>query len=145
MGNDEYIKIFLKKHNYDGNIIVQSQFGNTWDDVVSIICNEKDIPSKKAIDIEDIQYDILTDLPEDSFYQWLKYCETKEDISYKRWISEIPNYYEPLNSDNRSVEEFRKSVEDSINNILESFEEKYTSYEYSEDSDDDFDDDFDDI
>lgn len=145
MGNDEYIRIFLRKHHYDGNIIVQTRYGNTWDHVESIICNEKDIPSKKSISMDDIQYDVLSEFPEDLFYQWLKYCKDNGEISYKKWITESPNStYNPSELDTSGIENFKKEIEDSIDNMFGDFEKKYGSPDlYDEDSDEDSDEDFD--
>lgn len=146
MRNDEYIRLFLRKHHYDGNIIVQTRYGNTWEHVESIICNEKDIPSKKSISMDDIQYDILSEFPEDLFFQWLKYCKDNGDISYKKWITESPDStYNPSELDTSGIEKFKKKIEDSVDNMFGDFEKKYgTSDLYDEDSDEDFDEDFDD-
>ena len=135
MGNDEYIRLFLRKHHYDGNITVQSLPGMGWENVMYIICNEKDIPSKKQISIEDIQFDILSDLPEDVFYEWITYCEEHENIEYQKWFTDVFHLY-IAKVDNSSSEKLREEIESSIEEAFSIFQNKYIIEDDEFDSDD---------
>lgn len=117
MRNDEYIVEFLRKHNYNGNVIINTKYGNSWDDVVSIICNEADIPSKKVIDISDIRYDVMSEMPEDAFQQWINYCDKTEDISYFEWCTKRIECYRPKFDDSHIIQ-MNNEIERSIDFVL---------------------------
>lgn len=125
MENDEYIRMFLKKHNFDGNITVNTLYGMTWDDVVSIICNEKDIPSKNEIDIDDIIYDVVSDMPEDAFKQWISHCNNGGKMTYREWCTTDVFNYIPSGIDFKKIYETEKIVEDKLNEVFDKFNEKY--------------------
>lgn len=135
MRNDEYIRQFLSKHNFDGNIQVHSRFGTTWDDVVSITLNEKDLPHNIRIPIYDITVDVLSELPNDAFIEWYEYIYQNGYIGYSDWLSQ--HMYIPKIDKNPEFEIIKKQVDESIDKIFKDINDRYSM---SNDDSDDIDD-----
>ena len=117
--NFEYLKEFVKKHNYSEQIHVQCYKSIGIDSIKTVVFDEKDIPSKRKIRIEDIRYDIDTSLPEDVFYRWLEYLNEDEnnDVTYIYWMTQMDNHYEPMGIDKSSSERVRKKIYDKLEEI----------------------------
>ena len=112
----EYLKEFVNKHNYSEQIHVQCYKSIGIDSIKTVVFDEKDIPSKRKIRIEDIRYDIDTSLPEDVFYRWLEYLNEDEnnDVTYIYWMTQMDNHYEPMGIDKSSSERVRKKIYDKL-------------------------------
>lgn len=110
--NFEYIKEFVEKHNYDKHVHVQCFKTVDLDSVKTVVFNEVDIPSKKPINLDDIKYDIDSDLPEDVFYRWLEYCDKHKDsdVTYIYWMTKMDNHYEPMGIDKSESEKVKNLI-----------------------------------
>lgn len=141
MKNDEYIRNFLLKHNFNGVIQVHSKYGTTWDNVVSITLNPIDNPYKFRIPISDIILDVLSDLPNDAFTDWCNYINKNGYIEYSVWLSK--NIYIPKIERNLEFENTKKHVDEVIDKIIEDLNNKYNlmKYEDSYEDSDEFDED----
>lgn len=122
-GNVEYLLDFVKKHSYSKQVTAGYSGGKTTEHIDYIIFNEKDIPSRKKVRMDDIRYDIDTNLPPDVFFRWLEYCDTHEDQpSYIYWMTKMANNYEPMGIDKSGSEEFRKELTNALNLIKDKLE-----------------------
>ena len=62
MDNKDILKKFVQRHNFSSEIDVYMKNGNTWDDVYSVVFNEKDLPKyRNEIPLTDIQFDVISD------------------------------------------------------------------------------------
>lgn len=94
MTNLEYIFLFANKHNFPQSDceIMFRVFNGEYGKVYNVYEHDNDITSVKfdksivenEIKIEDIRFDIDSDLPEDVFFMWQ---ENNPDISLKGWIA----------------------------------------------------------
>ena len=94
MTNLEYIYIFANKHNFPQSDceVMFRVFNGEYGKVYNVYEHDSDITSVKfdksivenEIKIEDIRFDIDSDLPEDVFFMWQ---ENNPDISLKGWIA----------------------------------------------------------
>ena len=108
----EYLDSFVKKHKFNKEITVRCFGGKTFDDIRSVVFNKEDIPSGKRISLEDIMYDVDSDLPADVFLRWLEYCDNHKDneVSYIYWMTKMDNAYEPMNIDKHESEKFKEDI-----------------------------------
>lgn len=117
--NLEYLQDFIQKHHYNNEIHVQCYKDLDYDSIKYVIFNKQDIPSETKINMEDIRYDIDTDLPEDVFYRWLEYINDKEndEVSYIYWMTKMDNHYFPMNIDNSESEKMKTLIYDKLNEL----------------------------
>lgn len=115
MENIEYLTLFFKKHNLSGEIRVRYDGVDEPDDdfMTDIIFENGDV-----ININDIIFDIDSELSEDIIWQWLEYKKTNE-ISLMDWlISPETNYIPNIDDDDPEIKkEIIDIVEDIKNNI----------------------------
>lgn len=141
MTNVEYIFLFADKHNFpktECEVVfnaVDDGSGKdiyTTDDDIKAVRFDKSLVENE-IKMEDIRFDIDTNLPEDVFYSWQS---DNPDISFKGWIA--MGRYVPIVAKNAEFFEELDSVTKEIQMKLETL---FPTYGEDGDSDDD---DFDD-
>lgn len=119
-GNFDYIKEFVEKHHYDGSALTVRCYGQVCHDNIRYVrfC-EKDVSSPRYIHIDDIQYDINTQLPEDVFYRYLEYLDNnpEKEVSYIDWMTKMDNKYEPIGIDKSESEKLRKELFDKLEEL----------------------------
>ena len=117
IGNLEYLHEFVKKHNFDSN--VQLRFRGTVheDNIQSVVFNKKDIKTEHRVSLNDVKYDVDTNLPADVFLRWIEYLDAGGDASYITWMTKMDNHYTPMNIDNSEGEKMRLMVENTINEL----------------------------
>lgn len=138
MTNVEYIFLFADKHNFpktecevvfnavdDGSV---KDIYTTDDDIKAVRFDKSLVENE--IKMEDIRFDIDTNLPEDVFYSWQS---DNPDISFKGWIA--MGRYVPIVAKNAEFFEELDSVTKEIQMKLETLFPTY-----GEDSDSDYDD-----
>lgn len=141
MTNVEYIFEFANKHNFpktECEVVfnaVDDGSGRdiyTTDDDIKAVRFDKSLVEHE-INMEDIRFDIDTNLPEDVFYAWQS---DNPDISFKGWIA--MGRYVPIVEKNAEFFEELDSVTKEIQMKLETI---FPTYSDDGDSDyDDFDD-----
>lgn len=121
MDNKDILKKFVQRHNFSSEIDVYMKNGNTWDDVYSVVFNEKDLPTyRNEIPLTDIQFDVISDLPVDAFNQWVFYMyKTNEYKEFPQWLAE--NGFNVELETNAEMESFKKDVEESIDKMFNDF------------------------
>jgi hypothetical protein len=138
MTNVEYIFLFADKHNFpktECEVVfnaVDDGSGKdiyTTDDDIKAVRFDKSLVENE-IKMEDIRFDIDTNLPEDVFYSWQS---DNPDISFKGWIA--MGRYVPIVAKNAEFFEELDSVTKEIQMKLETLFPTY-----GEDSDSDYDD-----
>ena len=138
MTNVEYIFLFADKHNFpktECEVVfnaVDDGSGRdiyTTDDDIKAVRFDKSLVENE-IKMEDIRFDIDTNLPEDVFYSWQS---DNPDISFKGWIA--MGRYVPIVAKNAEFFEELDSVTKEIQMKLETLFPTY-----GEDSDSDYDD-----
>ena len=118
MNNKDILKKFVQRHNFSSEIDVYMKNGNTWDDVYSVVFNEKDLPTyRNEIPLTDIQFDVISDLPVDAFNQWVFYMyKTDKYKEFPQWLAE--NGFNVELETNAEMESFKKDVEESIDKMF---------------------------
>ena len=142
MTNVEYIFLFANKHNFpktECEVVfnaVDDDSGRdiyTTDDDIKAVRFDKSLV-KNEIKIEDIRFDIDTNLPEDVFNSWQN---DNPEMSFRGWIS--MGRYVPIFEKNA---EFFDELDMLTKEIQMKLETIFPTYEDDDDSDyDDFDDD----
>lgn len=120
MKNIDYLEEFFRKHNLSGQILVNYDDPYETDLFMSTITFE----NGDVISINDVRFDIDSQLEPDVVDQWLKQKRIK-DISLMNWIAS-PNNYVPTDVDYSSVEEYKEKmtkladdVNEHINKVFE--------------------------
>ena len=141
MTNVEYIFLFADKHNFpktECEVVFNAVDDGSGRDIYTTDYDIKAVRFDKSlveheINMEDIRFDIDTDLPEDVFYAWQN---DNPDISFKGWIA--MGRYVPIVEKNADFFEELDSVTKEIQMKLETI---FPTYSNDGDSDyDDFDD-----
>lgn len=115
--NWEYLVSFVNKHKFDAKVEVRCHNGNTVEDIQSVVFNKKDIPSGRRVSINDVKYDVDSDLPSDVFMQWITYLNNGGEFSYIDWMTKMDNQYTPIGIDNSEGEKLGKDIFNVINNL----------------------------
>lgn len=117
--NYDYIKEFVYKHKYKTKVSVHAKNKLTdINSIQSVTFDPSDIPSMKKFDINDIIYDIESDLPEDVWYRYLQFLnESKKDVSYVFWMTKMDNKYNPMNIDTSESLRIKNLIYDKLNEI----------------------------
>lgn len=120
MKNIDYLELFFRKHKLSGQITVKYQDSRATDMYMTDIV----FPNGDVININDVIFDIDSELVEDVVEQWLEYKRTN-DISLVDWM-QTNNHYTPKNVDTSSIDEYHKELDDIMedvkNNINKVFE-----------------------
>lgn len=118
MKNIEYLEQFFKKHKLTGKISVNYSSRLVVDEFMTDIMFEDGV----SININDIIFDIDSELPDDVLGLWLE-ARKENDLSLPEWIQTNIKYVPDM--DRSSVEAYQKEmtdlfmeVEDKINTIL---------------------------
>lgn len=110
MKNIEYLEAFFKKHKLSGKIKLKFPSVVSDEYISDIVFENGDV-----VNINDIIFDIESDLPDDMVKQWLE--EKKEnDISLIDWIQNHPHYV-PKDIDRSSVEEYQREMTDIVEDV----------------------------
>ena len=143
MTNVEYIFEFANKHGFpktECEVVFNAiddgsgrDIYTTDDDIVAVRFDKSLVENE--IKIEDIRFDIDTDLPEDVFYSWQN---DKPELSFKGWIA--MGRYVPIVEKNA---EFFEELDKVTKEIQMKLETIFPTYEDVGDSDYDEEDDFD--
>ena len=119
MKNIEYLELFFKKHDLSGRVTVKYTSPVNDDDYMSDIVFDDGV----TIHINDVIFDIDSDLPPDVAKMWMQ-VKKEKDISFPEWIQTDINYI-PKFMDRSSVEEYQKElttifddVKDTIDSIF---------------------------
>jgi hypothetical protein len=150
MKNVEYIFEFANKHNFpktecevvfnaiddgSGNDIHTTDY-----DIIAVKFDKSLVENE--IKIEDIRFDIDTDLPEDVFYAWQ---EDNPDMSFKGWIAMgryVPNiiqnadFFDELDAMTKEIEMKLESVFSNISEDDGSSDFEDEDSDYYEDGED---------
>jgi hypothetical protein len=141
MTNVEYIFLFADKHNFpktECEVVFNAVDDGSGRDIYTTDYDIKAVRFDKSlveneINMEDIRFDIDTNLPEDVFYAWQT---DNPDVSFKGWIA--MGRYVPIVEKNADFFEELDSVTKEIQMKLETI---FSGYVDDGDSDyDDFDD-----
>ena len=138
MTNVEYIFLFADKHNFpktDCEVVFNAVDDGSGRDIYTTDDDIKSVRFDKSlveneIKMEDIRFDIDTNLPEDVFYSWQN---DNPEISFKGWIA--MGRYVPIIAKNAEFFDELDSVTKEIQMKLETL---FPTYE--DDGDSDFDD-----
>lgn len=146
MTNIEYIQMFAKKHNFpksncevvfnaidDGSGM---DIYTTDDDIVAVRFDKSLVQNE--IKIEDIQFDVISNFPEDVFFMWQ---EDAPEISLKMWISQgryIPTIVKNVEYFDE-LERLTKEMEMKLESLFSGMEndEGDSDYEYNEEDEED--------
>lgn len=133
MKNIDYLELFYKKHNLSGKISVRYSSRIVMDDYMEDVTLE----NGEVIGINDIIFDIDSDLPDDMFDLWLE-ARKENGISLPEWI-QSDTHYLPKEIDGSSLEGFQKEMTILIDEIKQSMETifKFDPGDSEEDDEDD--------
>ena len=146
MTNLEYIFLFADKHNFpktECEVVFNAvddgsgrDIYTTDDDIIAVRFDKSLVANE--IKMEDIRFDIDTDLPEDVFYSWQ---EDNPNISFKGWIA--MGRYVPVIAKNaeffEELDRVTSEMKMKLESVFSSIEDEYGDSDY--DDEDDFDDD----
>lgn len=111
MKNIEYLEQFFRKHNLKGKIKVKYDRSGQDEYMTDIIFENGDM-----VNINDVIFDIESDLEPDVVKQWLK-SKKDNDISLMEWI-QTDNQYMP-EFDNTAMKEYQREIESIWNDVKE--------------------------
>ena len=114
----DYLEVFFKKHNLSGKITVKYD-GVENDEYMSDVILENGV----TININDIIFDIDTDLPADVVEMWMDVKKDK-DISLPEWI-QTDIHYLPNSLDTSSVEAYQRELNSLFDNVKDVINEKF--------------------
>ena len=142
MTNVEYIFEFANKHNFPKSECevlfnaVDDGSGNdihtTDDDIVSVRFDKSLV--KNEIKIDDIRFDIDSDLPNDVFIKWQ---EDNPDMSLIMWVSQ-GKYFPDITKNNNyfnELESITKEIEMKLDSLFSYFVGGDSDYDEYDDSD----------
>jgi len=119
MKNIDYLNVFFKKHKLSGKIKVKYLKSQVDDDYMSEITFE----NGDVVNINDIIFDIESDLSPDVYEQWLV-SKRKDNIKLSDWM-QSDNHYMPK-IDTSSVEEYQKEMEEIVENVKKSIDKVFS-------------------
>ena len=111
MKNIEYLEQFFRKHNLKRKIKVKYDRSGQDEYMTDIIFENGDM-----VNINDVIFDIESDLEPDVVKQWLK-SKKDNDISLMEWI-QTDNQYMP-EFDNTAMKEYQREIESIWNDVKE--------------------------
>lgn len=111
MKNIQYLEQFFRKHNLKGKIKVKYDKSGQDEYMTDIIFENGD-----AVNINDVIFDMESDLEPDVVKQWLK-SKKDSDISLMEWI-QTDNHYIP-EFDNTAMKEYQREIESMWNDAKE--------------------------
>lgn len=117
LGNLEYLNEFVTKHNFNSNVQLRFNGAVHEDYIQSVVFNKKDIDSEYRVSLDDVKYDIDSDLPADVFLRWIEYLNAGGDASYIAWMTKMDNHYIPMGVDGSEGEKMRIMVENTIDDL----------------------------
>ena len=142
MTNVEYIFLFADKHNFpntDCEVVFNAVDDGSGRDIYTTDDDIKSVRFDKSlveneIKMEDIRFDIDTNLPEDVFYSWQN---DNPEISFKGWIA--MGRYVPIVEKNadffEELDTLTKEIQMKLETIFPTYEDDGDSDYDDEDSD----------
>ena len=106
MKNIDYLECFFKKHSLSGKITVRYTSRTANDDYMS----EIEFEDGDIISINDIIFDIDSELPNDVYEQWMV-SRKENDVSLPEWIRTNTHYMPKSLLDRSSVENYQREME----------------------------------
>lgn len=117
MKNIEYLEQFFRKHDLKGKIKVKYDKSGQDDYMTDIIFENGDV-----MNINDVIFDIESDLEPDVVKQWLK-SKKDNDVSLMEWI-QTDNHYMP-EFDNTAMKEYQREIELMWNDAKEKIDRMF--------------------
>ena len=129
MKNIDYLECFFKKHSLSGKIKVRYTSREAIDDYMSEIEFEDGV----ILDLNDIVFDIESDLPNDVYDQWME-ARKEKDISLPEWIQTNTHYIPNSLKDRTSVENYQREIETAFESAIENYQREIeTAFESAKD------------
>ena len=113
MKNINYLEVFFKKHKLSGKIKVKYSSPTTIDEYMTDIIFE----NGDVVNINDIIFDIESDLPEDMYHKWME-SRKENDMSFAEWI-QTDNHYMPDDIDTTSVKEYQQEMTVVVDGVID--------------------------
>lgn len=129
MKNIDYLECFFKKHNLSGKVTVRYTSRVVIDDYMS----EVEFENGDIIDINDIIFDIDSDLPADVAEQWMA-SKKENDISLSEWIQTNTHYLPKSLMDRSSIENYQKEMEDLFDGVKKTIDSVFNRLDDNGDS-----------
>ena len=119
LSNKDYLRDFIRKHRFSYKITIQCYKSITYDSIQTVVFDKKDIPSGLKVNMDDIRYDIDSDLPADVFLRWLEYRDNNPDskVSFIYWMTKMDNAYEPMGIDKSSSYKMKDDIYNALNQL----------------------------
>lgn len=143
MTNVEYIYLFANKHNFpktecevifnSANNVGTYNIYNHDDDIISVRF-DKSLVENEIIKIEDIRFDIDSDLPDDVFFAWQK---DNPELPFRSWIvlgKYIPTYIQNADFFDE-LDTLTKEIEIKLGNIFLNLEEDDGDSDFNDEED----------
>ena len=117
LSNLEYLNEFIDKHNF--NKVVDLRFNGVVheDYIQSVKFNKNDIKSDYRVSLDDIKYDVDSDLPSDVFLRWIEYMDNGGDRNYIDWMTKMDNQYTPMGVDNSEGEKLKDLIMSTLDEM----------------------------
>ena len=131
MTNIDYLEQFFRKHKLSGRINLKFS-SIVRDEYISDIVFE----NGDVININDIIFDIESDLPDDLFDKWMN-SRKENDISFQEWI-QTDIHYVPKELDRSSIEEYQKEMNILVDDVKKAIENVFIMETDDGDSDSDY-------
>ena len=129
MKNIDYLECFFKKHNLSGKVTVRYTSRIVIDDYMS----EVEFEDGDIIGINDIIFDIDSDLPADVAEQWMA-SKKENDISLSEWIQTNTHYLPKSLMDRSSIENYQKEMEDLFDGVKKTIDSVFNRLDDNGDS-----------
>ena len=129
MKNIDYLECFFKKHSLSGKVTVRYTSRVVIDDYMS----EVEFENGDIIGINDIIFDIDSDLPADVAEQWMV-SKKENDISLSEWIQTNTHYLPKSLMDRSSIENYQKEMEDLFDDVKKTIDSVFNRLDDNGDS-----------
>lgn len=116
MKNIDYLELFYKKHNLSGRVSVRYSSNVVMDDYMM----DATFENGETININDIIFDIDSELPDDLLDLWLE-ARKENDISLPEWI-QTDTHYLPKDITSGSVDEFKKEMTEIFDGVKQAMD-----------------------
>ena len=129
MKNIDYLECFFKKHSLSGKVTVRYTSRVVIDDYMS----EVEFENGDIIGINDIIFDIDSDLPADVAEQWMV-SKKENDISLSEWIQTNTHYLPKSLMDRSSIENYQREMEDLFDDVKKTIDSVFNRLDDNGDS-----------
>ena len=118
MTNIDYLELFFKKHKLSGKIKLKFSSAVRDENITDIVFEDDTV-----ININDVIFDIESELPDDLYELWLSSREN--DISFKDWI-QTDIHYIPKEIDRSPIEEYQRELTTLVDDVKKNIESIFT-------------------